>query len=317
MNRRPSTLVSSAILATSLLLASNAAALDPEVEKRAEALFREGRSFVEAGSIDRACPKFEESYRLDPRGGTLVNLADCYQRAKRWASAKAQYEKIIQTDQKEDRRQGAAGRLAEIAPRVFYVTLEVKATEAGLVISRDGLPVPTSEYRTPVALDPGAHRWEAHAPGHATWSFELEVPNEGGSATVEVPSLTKSPLGAVAPSPGSTEGSTTLRNVAIGAAAAGVIGVGLGSYFGLRAASSWSDAQAACISRRAGACSNRDAVDLSNSARSQATTATVSFIAGGVLLGAGITLFVLSRRPEATRSLSISVGRDVSLNGTF
>ncbi len=42
----------------------------------AEALFRSGRVAIEKGDYASACPKFEESSRLDPAVGTTCNLPD-------------------------------------------------------------------------------------------------------------------------------------------------------------------------------------------------------------------------------------------------
>ena len=53
----------------------------------AEALFEEGRRLVAAGSFVDACPKFADSQRLDPSPGTLLNLASCYEKLGRSATA--------------------------------------------------------------------------------------------------------------------------------------------------------------------------------------------------------------------------------------
>ena len=44
----------------------------------AESLFREGKRLSSEKKFSEACPKFEESYRLDPGLGTLLNLATCH-----------------------------------------------------------------------------------------------------------------------------------------------------------------------------------------------------------------------------------------------
>src|SRR5271156_1769624 len=57
----------------------------------AEALFEEGRRLVAAGSFADACPKFADSERLDPSGGALLNLASCYEKLGRSATAWVTY----------------------------------------------------------------------------------------------------------------------------------------------------------------------------------------------------------------------------------
>jgi outer membrane protein assembly factor BamD (BamD/ComL family) len=56
----------------------------------AEALFREARQLLDAKQYAAACRKLEESYRLDPAGGTLMNMAMCHGKEGRGASSGAE-----------------------------------------------------------------------------------------------------------------------------------------------------------------------------------------------------------------------------------
>jgi hypothetical protein len=99
----------------------------------------------------------------------------------------------------------------------------------------------------------------------------------------------------------------------------GLVAVGISAYFGVRAASTWSDTQKVCTAPATGTCTNANGVALSRDAATQATVSTVSLIAGAALMGAGVALFVLSPPPSAANgtSLSLRVGRDVRLEATF
>src|SRR5579883_366085 len=75
------------VLLACALAATARAVWAQDSEITATALFNEGRRLANQGRYNEACPKFAESQRLAPSGGTLMNLAECYERTGRTASA--------------------------------------------------------------------------------------------------------------------------------------------------------------------------------------------------------------------------------------
>ena len=64
-----------------------AARADDGARAAAQAAFEEGRRLADAGDYAGAAERFEQSERLDPALGTVLNLANCYEHARRLASA--------------------------------------------------------------------------------------------------------------------------------------------------------------------------------------------------------------------------------------
>ena len=69
------------------MLASPAFARAAEPPSAAQVAFDEGRRLEDSGDFPAAAARFEESERLEHALGTLLNLANCYERGGRLASA--------------------------------------------------------------------------------------------------------------------------------------------------------------------------------------------------------------------------------------
>src|SRR5882672_3460193 len=150
----------------------------------AQVLFDQAKTLIVAGKIAEACPKLEESQRLDPALGTLLNLADCYERQGRTASA---WNRFVEAESRA-RAEGhvdvatfARERSEKLARRLSKIVVESPLdAPPGIVIERDDVIVGSAELGVPIPADPGPHAIVAAAPGYKRWERRV---NLGGDAT--------------------------------------------------------------------------------------------------------------------------------------
>ena len=317
-----------------VLLASSVSAQTGGASNRAaaEALFNEGRKLAASGKYADACPKFEASEQLDPGLGTLLNLAECYEKIGKTASAWAEYREAIplaRASGSKVRQDLATERAAALESRLSMLTIRAMGGSeeaSGLEIRRDGVPVQPAELGSPIPVDPGPHTIEAAAPGKQKWSSTVQV-TDAARLAVEVPALTPLATSAAPPTqapkpveaPPLDQGvhsrsASTQRTAAIVVGAVGVVGVGIGAVFGLGASSKWSDAKSKCTDYPFG-CS-QDALDAKSSAQSKASVATVAFIVGGAAIaGAAVLWFTAGPSQE---QVAIGVGPGAAfVRGSF
>lgn len=290
----------------------------------AEALFRAGRELVDGGKVAEGCPKLEESYRLEPKTGTLLNIALCHEQLGKTASAWAELIEVTAQARRlkqDDRVAFATERAKALEKKLSRVTLTAPAPDAGLVVSLDGKAVGSSVFGVPMPLDPGEHRVQATAPGKAPFTLAFTVAPGPSSKTVEIPALgpetaptgTLAPTGTVAPTgtlaPAQTSAPTaTLAPTAASpgvngmfagglvASGVGLIGLVVGGVFGGLTLSKESDAKAICPDKL---CPTQEGLDLHNEARGLSTVSTVGFGVGIAGAGVGLTLLLLSRSSAA------------------
>jgi len=292
-----------AVLGVCLCLIGNGFArianADPSAADKSVAtqLFGEGRALLEQGRLDQACPKLEESQRIDPGGGTLLNVALCHERQGRTATAWVEFI-------------GARG-----------------GDEPPLAVRRDGNVIARAAWGSALPVDPGDHVFEAQAPGKRPWREAIVVVPSGETRTILVPALqalSVVPSVAIATSPpapaetpvavappvaeptippkspdsrarGGSAGLSAAGWIALGL---GVAGAGVSTYFGLHAIALKNDADRECS---ADACTSQGASTNHDAIRS-ADISTATAAAGVVGLGLGATLLIVAatQRPERT-----------------
>jgi len=296
----------------------------------AEALFDEALRAMKEGRFAEACPKLENSQRIDPGVGTLLYLGECYEKLGRTASAWATFREAASEAEASGqikRAKAARDRIAKLEPQLSYLTIEVaEATRGlpGLKIKRDGADTGLGIIGASVPADPGPSKIDVTAPDHESFSVTVRV-QQGAHQTVLIPSLaaTQGPppeVAAVAaaqpqqqkpaepaapppppPAPVDENPGGTQRVIGLVLGGAGLVGVGLGTYFGLSAIDKDKKADEKCTPTL---CQEKADYDNADSAKSLATASTVTFAIGGGLIAAGAIVFFTA--PSKTSSVSLS-----------
>lgn len=301
-------------------VAGSAAAQSSTSTAGAEALYEEARSLMKQGEFDRACPKFKQSYDLDPGGGTLLNLAECYEKQGKFASAWSTFKEalvVAQRDGRSERVDYAKKHLAIVEPKLSKITIEVpsEANEPGLTVTLDGAPLGAAAWGVGMPVDPGTHRVTASAPNKSP--FEQQVELTSGSTSLKIPKLaaptaprpvdTDTEKKPVKDEPSAAHAGNGRRTAGFVIGAVGLVALGVGSYFGVRAFSKWSDREDQC----AGGC-NSAAKSAGDAAKSSATVADIGIGVGvaAVVVGGYLVLTAKSSsEPSAAKTPRVRQAR--------
>lgn len=298
----------------SLLASSARAQVTADQKAAAEALFDRGLELMRQGEFSRACAYLEQSQAVESGIGTMLYLAECYEKLGRTASAWALFREASSAAQAEgqaERAQAGAARAAQLESQLAKLTLLVspEAQVSGLEVLRNEVPVPSAVWGLAVPVDPGPQRLEARAPGHLAWTHTEQVP-KAASLSVTVPALTAAPTPAVAEAPvppaqpaqvavpaqaiDSTRPSDTntwQRTAGLVTGGVGVAALAVGTYFGIRAASKNNEAERYCPDGGA-TCSSSEGVTLTEEAQTSATLANVFVFSGAALAATGLVLYL-------------------------
>lgn len=273
----------------------------------AESLFQEGRKLMDAKRYDDACPKFAASQKIAPATGTLLNLADCYEKNGQLASAWARFHDAIALARRlgrPDREQIARQRAEKLEPQLIRLSIVSRSTS--LDVKLDGSPIDPAAMKTPIPIDPGEHTIEASAQGKKPFSTTIDVVEGSNAPSVEIPELEDEPKTEriepqrqeIIEPPHDEHRGSPQRTIGVIAAGVGVVGLGVGGYLGLRTSSMWKEAQTHCIDLEC----DQEGVDLASGAKRTGNMATIGVIAGGALLVGGAILFFTAPRASSTGS---------------
>jgi len=303
-----------------LLHASAASAVPSLAEKAAaEALFEDGLKLMGAKRYPEACPKLEESERLDPAMGTRFRLSECEEAIGRLASAWAGFLEVADlahTAGQADREAVARARAATIEPET-----------PGLTVAHDSVTVGRGQWGTPVPIDPGTYTITATAPTKKPWRGSVTIAPDGATASLTVPALENAPPEtrpapivltlATPPAPPvetrPARGAMIAGFSLIGVGAAGLVASGV---MGLVAKGNYNGAGAACGATTCNA-SGEATID---SARQLGDAATAVFVGGAVAAVVGVVVVLaapsVATRPSSAATLRLGPGTCL-LEGSF
>jgi hypothetical protein len=327
-------LVGVALVLGSLLSTSIAQAQGVSESALAEGLFRTGRALVAQGKYAQACPKFAESQRIDPKLGTLMNLALCHEKEGRTASAWAEYVQAAELASRAgqaDREKVARTSAAALEPTLPRIVLRQDGSDPVTVLLDDHV-IGAAVLGTAFPIDPGAHELIVNAPGHKTFSQQITIVAAPGEKMVTIPKLDLAgpvvvPVpSAVVQGPADASnhagpyGHRVLGYALVGGGAAVVVAGGIA---GIVAFKEKSAAGPQCSATQ---CTQEGLNDISSMKAAEAFS-TVAFAAGIVSTGAGVYFILTSGTrtepsplPQASLHLAPVVGPGVgglSFAGTF
>lgn len=314
----------------------------------AETLFDNARRLLDDAKYAEACPKLEESQRLDPAVGTLLYLALCYERTGRiasaWSTYRAAHSTATQTGQ-HARAKIARQHAAELEPRLPKLVLRVQPNApSDLQLTRNGSVVGRAVWGQTIPVDPGAHVIEAKRAGTTAFSTTVRV-ESGELRSIDVPvsvteqsepskthpsvtervppDLHASAQDAPLASPNTEEapvsnheptsiGLGTQRWFGIGSSVLGLAGLGIGAGFAARSVAMAEDADAY---RRPGtSIYDEPGYSINRKALDAKQAALISTLIGSIALTGGIVIYLTAPTRGARAQRSVPTGIIVGAN---
>jgi serine/threonine-protein kinase len=321
---------------TQVGVATRASAQGASDKAAAESLFDRGLSLLKEGKYAEACERLEQSQSIERGIGTMLYLAECYEKVGKSASAWALFREAASQAQAEgqvERAEAGKRRAEKLEKTLSRMAVQVPAANKvdGLRITDNGSALQTTVWGLSLPVDPGVHRIEAQARGYLPWTSEVKVGANADSVEVRVPALEKDPNAVAvsetpAPTPAatasagldtsrSTPGSAAAaepeatrmsnqRIVGVALGAAGLVSILVGAITGGLAIK---NDKASKDHTDQGKCSDEKCETLSDKAVKQATASTVGWALGGGLVAAGLITFLLGPKHQPRADVAVRI----------
>jgi uncharacterized membrane protein len=153
--------------------------------KAAEDTFTRGRELLKQAKYQEACTAFEQSQRLDPQFGTQYNIAGCYEKIGKLATAWNLYRELARSDTNPTRRSKSGGLATALASRVPKIKLVLPKKLEGVQISMNGENA-NAMIGIEAPVDFGSYELVVSATGYRAWRKTVDIHEEGKAVTVVI-----------------------------------------------------------------------------------------------------------------------------------
>jgi hypothetical protein len=324
------------LLAIAIAFSSSALADAPTADPTAKvaearAAFEKGANFASAERWNDALAAFSESAALRPHATTTYNIGYCERALGHATRAKKHFALALEQDQTSggteltpELRAASKKYFDEVKTQIAAPKLNVPADVA---IAIDGRPLEksdgggwlagtrptgpgekTGQTVFVVEIDAGAHEIViSSTDGRSRVAHEYFPAGSTKEVTLTLPPpvITTAPI---------VDRGRARRTWGYAVGGLGLVGLGVGAYFGLAARSSWSKAKEACPARDN--CSD-SAVRLSTDARTEANISTIAFVAGGAAILGGTILILTAGSPTSEKPKTTVTGAIDPRGGAF
>ena len=314
-----------------ILLGSTVALGQTDLERAtARDAANSGRAAFDSGQYEKAIDQFTRAEQLVHAPPHLLFLARSQAKLGKLVAAHETYLKITRETLKSnapkafrDAQLAAEQELPAVDARLPYVTVTLQGAPAeGVTVDMDGTTLPAAMIGIPLPTDPGLHVFNAS--GTASSDSVTVTATESAKQSVVLQLRATAVTAGASGSAGAGKGSATgddplaedhtqhgpgLRIASYVSFGVGALGLGVGTYFLLKAKSSDEEAdklfdQCVAIDPHGDCGSIRADYDAKDSdANSQRTIGIASTIVGGVGVAAGVTFLILdvSRSEKSAR----------------
>lgn len=291
----------------------------PEAARaQADALIRAGVALRKEGKEGEALDRFRQAYELDPSPRALGQMGLAAKSLRSWVEAERYLEGALAASQDAwVAENSAALELALEIVRKNLASLRVETNAPNAKLYVEGRQVASLPLDRALRVPAGTLRIEVHAQGHRSEARAAQLAAGQETAlrfdlTPEPPASPPPPVAPTRPAPApapvadAAPSGDSQRTIALVVGGVGVVGIGVGAYFGLRTLSLKDQRDDACPED---SCPTDEGVELDEQARTAALWSNIGFgVGAAALAGAAVLWFTAPGGSDPTVSAGIGPG---------